>query len=145
MPALLVGSPLPVLSVTTSPRSVHVQHCPQSVALHFLVCLPWFGPSDSPQRHCVAGPRHSSWLPCLHLGEVLSCQIPMVSPPSGPTPPRCFRSPALQAPSPAAGSHTQGRSKHHSAPQCFKGETPGCSRCGSRSLSLLGDCHKMRC
>lgn len=35
---------LPVLSVTTSPRSVHAQHCRLLVALHFLVCLPWLGP-----------------------------------------------------------------------------------------------------
>lgn len=139
---------LPVLSVTTSPRSVHVQHCPLSVALHFLVCLPWFGPSDTPQRHCVAGPRHSSWLPCLRLGEVLSCQIPIVSPPSGPTPPRCFRSPALQAPL------TSGRQPHsgtQQTPLCSavlqRGDTRLQQRCGSRSpsLALLGDCHKMRC
>lgn len=69
---------LPVLSVTTSPRSVHAQHCRLLVALHFLVCLPWLGPSDAPQRHCVAGPRHSSWLPCLGLGEALSCQTSVV-------------------------------------------------------------------
>lgn len=78
----------------------------------------------------------SPWLPCLGLGEGLSCKISVVSPPGGPTSPGCFRSRALQAPSPAAGSHTQGCSDHHSAPQCF-GEAAGlaAARCSSGSQS----------
>lgn len=104
---------LPVLSVTTSPRSVHAQHCRLLVALHFLVCLPWLGPSDAPQRHCVAGPRHSSWLPCLGLGEALSCQtwVVLVAP---------FTQMLQESGSP--GSLTSGRQPHSGTQQ-----TPLCS------------------
>lgn len=104
---------LPVLSVTTSPRSVHAQHCRLLVALHFLVCLPWLGPSDAPQRHCVAGPRHSSWLPCLGLGEALSCQtwVVLVAPIT-----------QMLQESGSPGSLTSGRQPHSGTQQ-----TPLCS------------------
>lgn len=104
---------LPVLSVTASPRSVHAQHCRLLVALHFLVCLPWLGPSDAPQRHCVAGPRHSSWLPCLGLGEALSCQtwVVLVAPIT-----------QMLQESGSPGSLTSGRQPHSGTQQ-----TPLCS------------------
>lgn len=136
---------LPVLSVTTSPRSVHAQHCRLLVALHFLVCLPWLGPSDAPQRHCVAGPRHSSWLPCLGLGEALSCQtsVVLVAP---------FTQMLQESGSPGSPHQRPAATLRDAANTTLLGSaserTPGCSSgvaAGRRLLlSVRRLCHKMR-
>lgn len=109
----IARSPCPSL-----PRCVcSAQHCPLLVLLHFLVCLPWLGPSEAPQRTLRGQPRQSPWLPCFGLGEALSCKISIAIPPGGSRwSPRCFRSPALQAPL------TSGQQPHSGMQQ-----TPLCS------------------
>lgn len=94
--------------------------------------------------HCVASPRQSSWLPCFGLGEALSCKISIAIPPGGH--PDASGARPSRLPSPAASSHTQGCSKHHSAQQCSREEVPGCGSGMAAGCSLLLSvriCHKM--
>lgn len=147
---------MPVPSVTASPSVCSAQHCPLLVPLHFLVCLPWLGPYEAPQRTLRGRPTAKLlvalfwvWVKPFHTKSRLSSLLVAPGDPLSPCHPDALGAWLSRLPSPAASSHTQGCSKHHSAPQCSREEVPGCSSGVAASRSLLLSvgrlCHKMGC
>lgn len=129
-----MGSPIASSECRSFPR-VHLsaQHRPLLVPLHLLVCLPWLGPSETPQRTLRGRPTAKLlvallwvWMKPFRVRSRLSPLLVALNDPPSPHHPDASGARLSRLPSPAASSHTQGRSKHHSASQRFRGSA-GCS------------------